>query len=63
MQKHGKFGNYGKSVAGVEGQGSRGGGHDKGCEVDVKTFWDQVRKALWIRFYLTGKDRWISNKE
>lgn len=52
MQKHGKFGNYGKSVAGVEGQGSRGGGHDKGCEVDVKTFWDQVRKALWIRFYL-----------
>ena len=46
MQKHSMLGNCRKSAIGGEGQGSRGGEHDKGCEVDVKTVWDQV-KALW----------------
>ena len=45
------LGNCRKSAIGGEGQGSRGGEHDKGYEVDVKTVWDQVKKALWTRFY------------
>lgn len=38
-------------MTGLEGQGSSGGEHDKGCEVDVKRVWDQVKKALWTLFY------------
>lgn len=50
MQKHSRLGNCRKSAIGL-GQGSRGVEHDKGCEVDVKTVWDQVKKALRTQFY------------
>lgn len=44
----------GSAMAGVEAQGSREGGHGKGCEIDAKTFWDQHMKPLWTRFYCNG---------
>lgn len=52
MPKHDVFRNRRQSGTGVEAQGSRGGGQEKGYEIDVKTVWDELRKALWTGFYL-----------